>query len=233
VSRLYVHLERVRNEVDERHDLWYKEAESLAESVGTLPEKPRTTTKQKHCANTPADSPSEYYKRIITIPFLDHLKSQIQTRFSENKLNVMDAAYGFPRNVLMYPDWKTKFSRFLEMYKDDLPQPRFLNTELEMWIERCQMEKGSLPTKLADVLLFVDKISFPNIYTAFQIFATLPVTTCSCERSISALRRLKTYLRSTMSESRLRGLALLHVHREIHLNTEEIIDAFPPVIHDK
>ena len=27
------------------------------------------------------------------------------------------------------------------MYQDDLPQPRFLDTELEMWSEQCQMEK--------------------------------------------------------------------------------------------
>jgi hypothetical protein len=88
------------------------------------------------------------------------------------------------------------------------------------------MEKGPLPTKLVDVLPFVDEISFPNIYMAFQIFATIPVTTCSCERSISALQRMKTYLRSTMSESRLRGLALLNVQHEIHLDTEHIIDEF-------
>ena len=104
----------------------------------------------------------------------------------------MNAVYGLPKNVLTYPDWKTKFCEFLEMYKDDLPQPRFLDTELEMWAERCQMEKGPLPSKLPDVLLFVDKISFSNTYTAFQIFATIPVTTCTCERSISVLRRLKT-----------------------------------------
>ncbi len=78
----------------------------------------------------------------------------------------MDAVYGLPQNVLMYPDWQTKFSKFLDMYKHDLPQPRFLDTELEMWSQRCQMEKGPLPSKLTDVLPFVDKISFPNIYTA-------------------------------------------------------------------
>ena len=80
------------------------------------------------------------------------------------------------------------------------------------------MEKGQLTSKLTDVLTFVDKISFPNIYTAFQI--------CACERSISVLRRLKTYLRSTMSDTGLRGLALLNVHREIQLNTEEVIEEF-------
>ena len=38
-SCLYVRLEKVRNEVDVRHTRWFEEAESLAESVGTLPEK--------------------------------------------------------------------------------------------------------------------------------------------------------------------------------------------------
>ena len=226
VSRLYVQLEKVRNEVDIRRTRWFDEAESLAESVGTSPEQPRTVGRQVHTPNTPADSPSEYYKRVVTIPFLDHLKSQIQTRFSENNLDVMDAVYGLPQNVLIYPDWQTRFTKYLEMYRHDLPQPRFLDTELEMWSQRCQMEKSPLPQKLTDVLPFVDKISFPNIYTAFQIFATIPVTSCTCERSISVLRRLKTYLRSTMTDTRSRGLALLNVHREIHLDTEEVIDEF-------
>ncbi|XP_028413710.1 52 kDa repressor of the inhibitor of the protein kinase-like [Dendronephthya gigantea] len=205
VSALYVHLEKMRNDVDAEHDSWYKEAESMGTSVGTQPDQPRTTGRQQHRANTPADTPSQYYRRVISVPFLDHLKSEIQTRFSETNLDLMDAVYGLPKNVLIYPDWKTKFSKFLNMYMDDLPYPRFLDTELEMWAERCQMEKGPLPSKLADVLPFVDKISFPNIFTAFQIFATIPVTTCTCERSISVLRRLKTYLRSTMSESRLKA----------------------------
>ena len=38
VSRLYVQLEKVRNEVVVRHDRWFEEAQSLVESVGTLPE---------------------------------------------------------------------------------------------------------------------------------------------------------------------------------------------------
>ena len=45
VSSLYVQLERVRNDVDVRHAKWFEEATSLAESVGTLPEKPRTVEK--------------------------------------------------------------------------------------------------------------------------------------------------------------------------------------------
>ncbi len=38
----------------------------------------------------------------------------------------MDAVYGLPQDVLLHPDM------FLDMYKHDLSQPHFLDTELEM-----------------------------------------------------------------------------------------------------
>ncbi|XP_028419093.1 52 kDa repressor of the inhibitor of the protein kinase-like, partial [Dendronephthya gigantea] len=63
VSALYVHLEKMRNDVDAEHDSWYKEAESMGTSVGTQPDQPRTTGRQQHRANTPADTPSQYYRR--------------------------------------------------------------------------------------------------------------------------------------------------------------------------
>ena len=49
---------------------------------------------------------------------------------------------------------------------------------------------------------------------------------CEAERSISGLRRLKTYLRSTMTGERMNGLALLAVHRCISVSVKETIDAF-------
>lgn len=56
---------------------------------------------------------------------------------------------------------------------------------------------------------------FPTIYSLLQIFATLPVSAVSAERTYSTLRRLKTWLRARMSEQRLIGLCLLHAHRAL------------------
>ena len=43
----------------------------------------------------------------------------------------------------------------------------------------------------------------------------MPSTNCTSERSFSALRRLKTYLRSTMSQERLNNsLMVSHVHKD-------------------
>ncbi|KAF0755846.1 52 kDa repressor of the inhibitor of the protein kinase-like [Aphis craccivora] len=44
------------------------------------------------------------------------------------------------------------------------------------------------------------------------------------ERMFSTLKRVKTYLRNTMSENRLNGLAMLFVHRNVNVNPEEVLN---------
>ena len=54
----------------------------------------------------------------------------------------------------------------------------------------------------------------------------VPVTTSECERTVSVLRRLKTYLRSTMRQDRLSSLALLHINYTMVIDVDEVIDMF-------
>ena len=56
--------------------------------------------------------------------------------------------------------------------------------------------------------------------------ATLPVTTCECERSISMLKLVKSPLRSSMGQDRLNGLAMLYYHCDVLLTPEEVVDEF-------
>ena len=91
----------------------------------------------------------------------------------------------------------------------------------------CGKEYGQRRKKRKETSLkSVYPASFPNIFTILQILATIPVTSCSCdhERSISCLRYLKNYPRGTMVEERLNGLALMHAHRDIALDLDEIIN---------
>ena len=67
---------------------------------------------------------------------------------------------------------------------------------------------------------------FPNMRAMVSILCTLPVTTCSAERSFSGLKRIKTAFRSCMSTERLLGLTLLHVHRDISINIAAAVDEF-------
>ena len=67
---------------------------------------------------------------------------------------------------------------------------------------------------------------FPNVKVLLSILTTLPVSTATAERSFSTLKRIKTYLRNSMGDSRLSGLALLSIHREIEVDPAEVLDRF-------
>ena len=58
--------------------------------------------------------------------------------------------------------------------------------------------------------------------------ATLPATSCECERSISLLRLVKSSLQNSMGQSRLNGLVLLHSHQGsfVTLTPEEVVEDF-------
>lgn len=162
---------------------------------------------------------------MISLPFLDHLITQIESRFTDAKMKLLYVSYELPANFIK-TNWMENFSIFLSMYTDDLPEPRYLQTELRTWGSKWEISSGAPPENIADHLPRIDKITSPNLYTAFQVAATIPVTSCSCERSISVLRRLKTYLRNTMGAKRMNGLSLLNVHREIFLDMNAVIDRF-------
>ena len=55
---------------------------------------------------------------------------------------------------------------------------------------------------------------FPNILIALRIFLTLPATVASNERSFSVLKGIKSFFRSTMSQERLNGLAMLNINSD-------------------
>ncbi|KAF7646898.1 hypothetical protein LDENG_00180830 [Lucifuga dentata] len=69
---------------------------------------------------------------------------------------------------------------------------------------------------------------FPSLKAIFQASLTIPVTSCSCERSFSALRRLHTMLRNTTGQERLSNLAIMSTDREVLANVDhgEVIDRF-------
>ena len=82
---------------------------------------------------------------------------------------------------------------------------------------------ADIPEKIASTLKSVDPASFQTSSPSYRflqqsLLHLVPV------RSISCLRYLKNYLRGAMGEERLNGLALVHAHREIALDLDEIIN---------
>ena len=71
-------------------------------------------------------------------------------------------------------------------------------------------------------------VVLPHFSKVDQILATIPVTSCSSERSFSCLGRLKTYLRNTMGSERVSNLAVINIERHFtnRVDISSVIDIF-------
>ena len=69
---------------------------------------------------------------------------------------------------------------------------------------------------------------FPGLFTMYRIFLTLPINSAGAERSFSRLKLIKSYVRSTIGEDRLSGLALITIERQFasEVDYNEVIDNF-------
>ena len=190
-----------------------------------LPSLPRFCGRQLHRDNIPSDTPEEYFHRSITIPFLDQLIQHLSSRFSALQSTAVRGLCLVP-SVLVSLKTSDDLDDLVRMYQDDLPLPATWEAELHRWKLSWQERAGDLPDTAAKALNACNTLHYPNVHTLLQIICTLPVTTSTCERSVSVIRRLKTYLRATMGQERMSGLALMHIHYDIQLDVDEIINRF-------
>ena len=107
-----------------------------------------------------------------------------------------------------------------------------LSSELDLW-ESYWKDESKAKRNIPDIMDTIIELSernrktwYHNIYTIYVLVAVVPGSSCSCERCISKLRLLKTYLWSTMSQERLNGLALLFSHLDIEINYEKLLNIF-------
>ena len=75
-----------------------------------------------------------------------------------------------------------------------------LDSEINLWRSYWKCYNGDIPDEMRTTMKTISFPGFKNIQMAIKILATMPVTSCSCEKSFSAIRRLKNYTRSTMTK---------------------------------
>jgi len=199
-------LEAARSGVDTFHEHTFEEAARLGASVGIDESSPRLAGWQQNRSNVPAGTPKDYYKRNLTIPLLDHIISELDTRFSSDSSAVVVEFMQLLPSAIFEKNASTDLkkadlSELLKLYEDVLPSPRSLDVELSLWQTKWTQHDAELAGSLdtaAKVVSHADPDYYPNIRTLFLIMTTLPVMSCECERSISLLRLIKSVLRSTM-----------------------------------
>ena len=74
--------------------------------------------------------------------------------------------------------------------------------------------------QLGDYLLTFRK-AFNLVLSCIAVAITIPVSSCSAERSFSAVKRIMTRLRTTMTNDRLSDLTVLSTHSALANNLDE------------
>ena len=109
----------------------------------------------------------------------------------------------------------------------------YLECDEETFLRECKrwMAKWteSSPAQYPDRVIarwVATEASYPTIRLFMMVLLCMPVSTATAERSFSKMRRVKTYLRNTMTTERLSGLRLLNIYQDREIHTKQVVDVF-------
>lgn len=178
-------------------------------------------------------SPRDKFKMQSFIPMIDALKRNLEERALIYK-NVSNM-FSFLTNL---DASEKEIQKDLLFLKQEFPKDvqHDFSSEIKhfhMYAKQVYQEKKYLSHEQLYQLIFQDKIqtAYPNVEAILRLFLSLMATNCSGERSFSKLKRIKSYLRTTMTQERLVDLTLMSIEndklRAISFN--EIIEQFAAI----
>ena len=166
----------------------------------------------------PCTQTAEEYFRVIFFQFLDHIIETMNERLNQKCLHlyatVEDTILSSANNS-MKTDSDRCITTICNHFGSDLDE-RKLRLNLEMLYS---LMNGKVAERLSDVTEQINSLGparrlYAEISNLIILLLVIPASSATAERSFSALRRLKTYLRSTMGQERLNNMLLLNVHQD-------------------
>ena len=162
-------------------------------------------------------SKEEIFKASVYQHSLRRCKEQAKLRFEGHFKVVNSFRCLLPKFIssCKLDEFREECVKLQSLYEKDLNSD-FVEQLLDL---RTDLREELLTTSHSKELLehiFERELQtlYPEVVTGLVLFSTLPVTVASAERSFSKLKLIKTYLRSTMSQDRLRHFALLSIEHE-------------------
>lgn len=157
----------------------------------------------------------------VFYPVLDSVIGEMKRRFLDPEIvklsKAVEAVMLLNDADGMIQELLTKYSAVLEI------NPALLKAEMHIVRSSISVpglqrfnpsypERFSPPASAAEV---EELKNYPNLFKVLQLAITLPVSSATCERSFSAMRRVRNYLRTTMSEHRFSTLSSLYIERDL------------------
>ncbi|XP_022014169.1 zinc finger MYM-type protein 1-like [Helianthus annuus] len=176
-------------------------------------------------------SPEEDFRVNYFLCIVDQAIFSLETRFEQYQKFEKIFGFLFPKKLKTLNEAKLKECCYrlqdaLKYEGESDIDAKELYTELNLIITFLPRHIDN-PFDVLDYI-FQRNTTYPNAINAYKVLLTIPVTVASAERSFSKLKLLKTYLRSTMSQERLNGLAIISIESEIldTIDYKELIESF-------
>lgn len=152
--------------------------------------------------------------RALYYEILDHILMEMDERFRDcEKIQFVCLA-----DTTKFEEYQTCFpSAALEnlqtVFGPVFSKTQRLRNELSI-LYADEKYRNISPGKMLE-MLNEDKDIFTDTYKLFSVILSISSTTASVERSFSCLKRIKTYLRNTISKERLSSLANISIQKEL------------------
>lgn len=214
---------------DERYKLFWENVCQKASTLGVddpvLPRKRRRPQRYEDGNSTEyhPDSPEVYYKPIF-FESIDLIVNCIEQRFNQPGFKTYSQLQNLLFCAIRGEDYKENLQTIMEVYGSDFDGER-LDTQL---ITLSTNFPSTDNLGLRDIVDYIKELSpaqqllYNEVIKLLKIILVMPATNALSERSFSQLRRIKNYLRSTMTQQRLNHCMILNAYvndtDEIDLN---------------
>ncbi len=217
---LVSHLKSLRKEA--RFDIFYVQATTESSTLTEEPKLPRYRKLPRRLdqGECPARYcvPKDRYRHLY-FEALELAAGEVERRFDQSDLELVKEFEVLLLNAANQGDAQEISQAVLEYLGHEVDQLR-LKVQLSMLPDMIKTAFAGAITKVTNIRTIADGMNQNEIYKGMlsevdkvlKIYFTFPVTSATAERSFSSLRRIKTFLRSSMTECRLNNLFMLHVH---------------------
>jgi hypothetical protein len=150
--------------------------------------------------------------------------NELAARFYNYQEKIENLQILLPKLIKNKNDAKNKLAEIHVLYLLNEKLENLLS-DYQLWTKKWEEISDDLNELNAiKTLEKCDKLFFSLIYTLLKMLAAFPVSTANTERSFSILKRLKTYLRNTISQELPTGLAILNIYEDLIVDPLQIVN---------
>ncbi|XP_048493052.1 uncharacterized protein LOC125493623 [Beta vulgaris subsp. vulgaris] len=170
-----------------------------------------------------SQSSEESFRVNYFLIVVDMAKTSLKNRFEE--LKTFESIFGFLYNSQKLKSLdENELKECCQKFYSTFSHGNLSDVIQDGLFSELKVLQFTLPNEsmsAIEILKYVKSADcYSNVAIAYRVLLTVLVTVASAERSFSKLKLIKTYLRSSMAQERLNGLATLSIEKDMLENID-------------